>query len=233
LQSTRLSCTSSLLRQMKLFGKAQRAPAPKDAIAKLRETLDMLQKREDYLQTKVQKELLVAKQNATKNKRTALAALKRKRAYESQIDKMQGARTTIETQVIAIENMTVALEAMSAMKTGAKAMASIHNHMKVEDVDDTMEEIREQMDMANEINDAIAQPIGEQFDEEELEEELRKLEEENLEEKFLEAPAEPANKLATQLPTVPSGTPAVPAASSKTAVKSDDDEFRALEASMT
>jgi hypothetical protein len=28
-----------------------------------------------------------------------------------------------------------------------------------------MEEIREQMDMANEINDAIAQPIGEQFDE--------------------------------------------------------------------
>jgi hypothetical protein len=91
---------------MKLFGKAQRAPAPKDAISKLRETLDMLQKREDYLQTKVQKELLVAKQNATKNKRSmflpyipcavahfdtaALAALKRKRAYESQIDKMQG-----------------------------------------------------------------------------------------------------------------------------------------------
>jgi hypothetical protein len=27
--------------------------------------------------------------------------------------------------------MTVALEAMSAMKTGAKAMASIHNHMYV------------------------------------------------------------------------------------------------------
>lgn len=38
-------------------------------MAKLRETLDMLEKREAYLQKKVEKELLVAKQNATKNKR--------------------------------------------------------------------------------------------------------------------------------------------------------------------
>lgn len=40
-------------------------------MAKLRETLDMLEKREAYLQKKVEKELLVAKQNATKNKRGA------------------------------------------------------------------------------------------------------------------------------------------------------------------
>ena len=39
-------------------------------MAKLRETLDMLEKREAYLQKKVEKELLVAKQNATKNKRS-------------------------------------------------------------------------------------------------------------------------------------------------------------------
>ncbi len=55
---------------MKLFGKAQKAPTPKDALGKLKETLDMLQKREDYLQTKITKELTVAKQNATKNKRS-------------------------------------------------------------------------------------------------------------------------------------------------------------------
>jgi charged multivesicular body protein 4A/B len=55
---------------MKLFGKAQKAPTPKDALGKLKETLDMLQKREDYLQTKIAKELTVAKQNASKNKRS-------------------------------------------------------------------------------------------------------------------------------------------------------------------
>jgi len=242
---------------MKLWGKAQKAPTPKEALGKLKETLDMLQKREDYLQTKVQKELVIAKQNATKNKRTALAALKRKRAYESQMEKMAGARSTIETQVIAMENMSVAIETLTAMKMASKAMAGIHNNMKIEDVDDTMEEISEQMAMANEINDAISQPIGEQVDEEELEEELRKLEEENLDEQFLQAPAEPAQKLEAKMPSVPSTIPTAPvtaAATPKVAVTAngttapsggssggggsksttvaDDDDFKALEASM-
>jgi charged multivesicular body protein 4 len=81
----------------------------------------------------------------------------------------------------------------------------------VEDVDDTMEEIREQMDVANEISDAISQPLGEAFDEvllsfswndfsfffflffdesdafvqDELEAELQALEEETLDETLL------------------------------------------------
>ena len=36
----------------------------------------------------------------------------------------------------------------------------------IDKVDDTMDEIREQMDIANEINDAISQPLGgETYDE--------------------------------------------------------------------
>jgi charged multivesicular body protein 4 len=55
---------------MNLFGKAKAAKAtPKDAIVKLRESLEMLEKRERFLQTKIDNELAVAKANATKNKR--------------------------------------------------------------------------------------------------------------------------------------------------------------------
>ncbi len=55
---------------MNLFGKAKAAKAtPKDAIVKLRESLEMLEKRERFLQTKIDAELGVAKANATKNKR--------------------------------------------------------------------------------------------------------------------------------------------------------------------
>lgn len=55
---------------MHLFGKAKAAQAtPKDAIVKLRESLDMLEKREKYLETKINNELKIAKDNATKNKR--------------------------------------------------------------------------------------------------------------------------------------------------------------------
>ncbi len=54
---------------MKLFGRAKKAPTPKDSIQKLRETLEMLEKREEFLQKKMDREIVIAKQNATKNKR--------------------------------------------------------------------------------------------------------------------------------------------------------------------
>jgi charged multivesicular body protein 4A/B len=107
-----------------------------------------------------------------------MMALKRKKTYESQVEKLSGARLTIEQQLMTIEGAHVSLEAMNAMRMGARAMKSIHNHMfvtpsalspslcshedhrTVEQVDDTMDEIREQMEVAAEINDAISQPLG-------------------------------------------------------------------------
>jgi charged multivesicular body protein 4 len=56
-------------------------------------------------------------------------ALKRKKAYEGQVDKIMGARMTLETQVMTIENANVNLEAMKAMKAGADAMKKIHGAM--------------------------------------------------------------------------------------------------------
>jgi charged multivesicular body protein 4 len=55
---------------MNLFGKAKKqAPTPKDSIVGLRETLDMLEKRERFLQTKIDNEVKLAKANVTKNKK--------------------------------------------------------------------------------------------------------------------------------------------------------------------
>jgi len=54
---------------MRLFGKKKKAPPPQDSINKLRETVEMLTKREEYLEKKIEREHQVAKQNAAKNKR--------------------------------------------------------------------------------------------------------------------------------------------------------------------
>jgi charged multivesicular body protein 4 len=51
------------------FGKAKTKTTAKDAIYKLRDTLDMLEKRQTYLEAKVENELKIAKANATKNRR--------------------------------------------------------------------------------------------------------------------------------------------------------------------
>ena len=56
----------------KMFGggkKGDKAPTPQEAIQKLRETEEMLQKKADFLEKKVEQELSIAKKNGTKNKR--------------------------------------------------------------------------------------------------------------------------------------------------------------------
>ena len=55
----------------KLFGggKGGKGPTPQEAIHKLRETEDMLTKKQEFLEKKIVQELQIAKKNGTKNKR--------------------------------------------------------------------------------------------------------------------------------------------------------------------
>jgi len=94
-------------------------------------------------------------------------------------------------------------------------MKTIHKNMSVDQVDDTMAEIQEQMDVAAEISTAISQPLGDTGAEEDLEAELEALEQEDLNDKLsaiesstgLALPSAPA-KTGVASPTIKS--PAVP-----------------------
>jgi len=213
---------------MPLFGKKKQAPAPKDSIAKLRETLDMLEKREQFLQKKCDQQTVEAKKfMAAKNKRAALMCLKRKKTYEAQMEKISGARMTIEQQMMTLEGANVSLEAMKAMQQAAFAMEDIHKNINVNTVDDTMDKIRDQMDIANDIGTAISTPLGgEVYDDDELLGELEELEQESLDEQFLDVQPTPTQKL----PSVPTGKVQAPAKSKITV--DEDAELAALEASM-
>ena len=55
---------------MKLFGGTkEKPPTSQEAIQKLRETTDMLQKKSEYLEKKIEHEVKTAKQHGTKQKR--------------------------------------------------------------------------------------------------------------------------------------------------------------------
>jgi len=180
------------------------------------------------LQKKIDQQLTEAiKFMASKNKRAALMCLKRKKTYEAQMEKIYGAKLTIEQQVMMLEGANVSLEAMNAMKMGAASMNTIHKDLNVDQVDDTMDEIREQMDIANEINDAISQPLGgEVLDEDELLAELDELEQSSLDEQLIGLEKTPA----TKLPSVPTKAPV--ATKTKVALLDEDAELAKLEASM-
>lgn len=56
----------------KLFGtggKGGKAPTPQEAVQRLRETEEMLAKKQEFLEKKIEQELITAKKNGTKNKR--------------------------------------------------------------------------------------------------------------------------------------------------------------------
>ncbi|TXT09041.1 hypothetical protein VHUM_02515 [Vanrija humicola] len=201
----------------------------RDSIVTLRQQLLMIEKKEEHLQKKIEDELKKAKANAATNKRVATAALRQKKAFENELDKLAGTRLTLEHQVNAIESANLNAETMLAMKKGADALKSIHSTLKVEKVDQTMDAIREQMDLTNEISDAISNPVGMGvgIDEDELEAELEALEQEELDDRLKGADH------------VPIHTPASPVGASRerthaAAVDEDDEEeqLRQLQAEL-
>lgn len=175
---------------MRLFGagKKKAAEAPKDGIVQMRATLEMLEKKERHLDSKINTETDTARTNATANKSLALMALKRRKIYETQREHVRGARFNLETQILTIENAHINLETLQAMQAGSSAMKQIHGALDVDKVDDLMDEVREQMDLANEISSSISNPLGmdASVDEDELEAELERFEQEQLDATLLD-----------------------------------------------
>lgn len=73
------SSSSSSSSKSKSKSKQHRGgPSPQEAIHKLRETEEMLTKKQDYLEKRIEQELMIAKKHGTKNKR---GKIKKKKTF--------------------------------------------------------------------------------------------------------------------------------------------------------
>jgi charged multivesicular body protein 4 len=61
----------------------------------------------------------------------ATAALKRKKAFELEMDRLSGTRLQLEMQVNTLESANLNAETMAAMKKGSDALKSIHGGLCV------------------------------------------------------------------------------------------------------
>ncbi|OJJ47549.1 hypothetical protein ASPZODRAFT_131072 [Penicilliopsis zonata CBS 506.65] len=203
----------------------KRKDAPKNAILGLREQLDMLQKREKHLENQMEEQDAVARKNISTNKNAAKAALRRKKVHEKNLEQTTAQIAQLEQQIYSIEAANINLETLKAMQNAGTAMAQIHGNLTVEKIDETMDKLREQHQLSEEISQAITNtPLGEQPDEDELEAELEGLEQEAMDQQLLQTGTIP---VADQL----SGLP--PAANGELKAKSkqieEDDEEAELE----
>ena len=117
----------------RVFGKKESAPSTPD-INKLRDTEDMLLKKQKFLEQKVEIEVSVARKNAKTKKRAALAALKRKKRFETQLRQIDGTLSTIEMQREALESAANNTEVLKVMGAAAGAMKKAHNNLDVDNV---------------------------------------------------------------------------------------------------
>lgn len=160
---------------------------------------------------------------AQKNKRAALQALKRKKRYEKQLAQIDGTLSTIEFQRDALENANTNTEVLKNIGYAAKAMKNAHENLDIDKVDDLMQDITEQRELAQEISDAISKPVGfgEEFDDDELLAELDELQQEEVERSLLEI----GGSENVNLPNVPSTS--LPSRGAKK--EEDEDEMEDLQ----
>ncbi|XP_011207234.1 charged multivesicular body protein 4c [Bactrocera dorsalis] len=213
----------------KMFGgKKEVAPTTGEAIQKLRETENMLIKKQEFLESKIEEELNIARKNASKNKRVALQALKKKKRLEKQLQQIDGTLSTIEMQREALESANTNTAVLTTMKNAADALKAAHKNMDVDNVHDMMDDIAEQQDVAREISDAISNPVafGADLDDEDLERELDELEQEEFDKKVIGIPEPnvtlpevPADEMPEKIPEKKKAT-----APASTAQENDDND---------
>ena len=140
-----------------------------------------MSKREVHIQKKIDAQVNEAKGHLAKKtpqaRKAAMICMKRKKMYEAEIQKIQGAQMTLESQAMALESSAMNQQTIEAMKAGAKAMeASRAGIGDADDVAEVMDNIQEEMQVSDEISEQISQPVfGTEIDEDEFEAEMAAL----------------------------------------------------------
>jgi charged multivesicular body protein 4 len=234
------------LAKMNLFGKKKAAapanngysaptPPPVETIKLLRDNLLVLEKREEHIVKKIEAALQEAKaKSLKKDKNGALFALKRKKMYETEVTKLQGARITLDSQILSLESAAVNLETFKAMKAGAGAMKNMRGNIDADKVEDMMDEIQEERDIHDQISDAISRPGQDLFNDEDLLAELAELDamEEEVMQEAATAPVSSTPQTVFSLPSVPTANIGRQAAQQQQQESEDERALRELQASM-
>lgn len=160
-----------------IFGKKVEKTSTNDTINKLRDQIDIIEKREKHLYKRIEEEKLKA-QNLYKNnnKNGAVLCLKNKKNLESQIDSLNGQKLNLETTIAKLEETTINIETLKIQDLAAKTINNIYKDTNMDKVDKVIDNINDSIIKANEIGQALSVPINNSIDDIDIEDELNELE---------------------------------------------------------
>jgi len=150
-------------------------------INNLRDKIEILNQRNKYIDGKVAEALLDAKTRLDiKDKNGALISLKRKKMFEEEIEKNNGMLLVLENQIFTLEGASMNKQLVEAMTLGQSTIKQIHNVMDPTKIEDLMDDINESNENHKIIHNAMAQPLRDIYNDDELLEELEKLDNINI-----------------------------------------------------
>eukprot|EP01147_Barroeca_monosierra_P008170 gene8170-10131_t len=191
---------------MSLFGivgkKKAQPPEQRETMAKalqsIDEQIDLLSKKEEVLQKRIND--CTSKAKEVKKKERALPYLRQRKRIMKQVQLVTGQIDNLTSQRFALENATTIAETVKVMKQGNSALKN--QGFDVDRLQDEMDDIQEEMQKLDEVTELMSQPMfGETLDDDEL---LREFEEEELEDlEDMELPDAPSSELIGEDTTVP------------------------------
>ena len=143
------------------------------------------------------------------NKKGALYNLKLKKRYMMERDKLYAMSFNIEAQIFSIESFALMIQTADTLKSTSIHMNKMNNHIDIDKIENTMEELQEQKEINHDLQTIISESMSMDINEEELMEELVNLEnEENniyIENVNDNSPSDNSELLANKLPIAPTG----------------------------
>merc|ERR1719482_587845 len=104
-----------------------------DAIGKLRDATETLEKREEHLQRKIDNEVKQARDFSKANKKQqALTCIKRKKMYEKQLEQIMGAKTTLQAQQLGARAMEAEVRRMGGVDAVENTMDQVEDELLAE-----------------------------------------------------------------------------------------------------
>jgi len=169
------------------------------SIEHLQSTLSLLEKKEALIEKNITKEEEHARQLIAQQKREqAKACLIRKKKLQTDLDKIQKQKENLQVMINQVEEASLNVEVLKTQQQAAHGLKNAYGAMDVDKIEDQMEDLRDTMQNANAISDALAQSIDSNVvDEDELEDEFNMLQNAvDLESKKVAAPLAKASSAA-------------------------------------
>jgi len=155
----------------KFFGWGRRPPDARQCILELDECVLLLVGRQKLLERRLDEVVAAARELGRRNRRLALAELRKKHRLESDILRLVSIRVSVEEQKWALESAQIYHTVIRAMTAASAAMQCMVNAASVDKAEHVISELRELHDDSASITSLLAEPLA-PLDDDALEHEL-------------------------------------------------------------